>query len=170
MTAKKPYARDARSPKPKSEVVSRVMRANKSKNTKPEMLLRKALWRHGLRGYRLHQKHLPGRPDIAYTTKRVAIFVNGCFWHRCPHCQLALPKTNTNFWEKKFQRNVARDQEKQAVLTKHHWKVVVLWECQIKKDLKGQVHRVQKLLGDIARYELEREDFLNVAEEGEAYN
>ncbi len=169
MTKKRPYIRDKRSPKSKNEAVSRVMRANKSKNTKPEMLLRKALWKHGLRGYRLHQRHLPGRPDIAFTTKRVAIFVNGCFWHRCPHCQLSLPKTNTTFWEEKFKRNVARDQDKQAALTKHNWKVAVIWECQIKEDLQEQVERIRQLLGDIARYELEREDFLNVAEEGETY-
>lgn len=170
MRNSKPYSRDKRSVQPKSETVSRVMRANKSKNTQPELLLRKALWRNGLRGYRLHQKHLPGKPDIAFTTYKVALFVNGCFWHRCPHCQLSLPKTNTDFWREKFQRNIARDQDKQAELTKHNWKVAVIWECQIKEDVTAQVHRVKQLLGDIARYELEQEDFLKVAEEGDTYS
>ena len=167
---KKPYHRDKRSPKPKSETVSRVMRANKSKNTKPELVLRKALWRNGLRGYRLHQKRLPGNPDIAFTTKKVAVFVNGCFWHRCPHCQLSLPKTNTKFWKEKFQRNIQRDQAKQAELSKHNWKVEVIWECQIKEDLNTQVQKVRRLLGDIQQYDVEREDFLRAAEEGESYS
>ena len=145
------------------------MSANKSKNTKPELLLRKALWKAGLRGYRLHQKKLPGRPDIAYTTKKVAIFVNGCFWHRCPHCNLSLPKTNQAFWKEKFAKNVQRDQAKQAELSKHNWKVLVIWECQLKEDVSAQVAKVKQLLGDIKKYEVEQEDFLKAAEEPQTY-
>ncbi|MFD0863218.1 very short patch repair endonuclease [Sungkyunkwania multivorans] len=169
MTKENTYRRDKRSPTPKSEAVSRVMSANKSKNTKPEILFRKALWKAGFRGYRLHQKKLPGRPDIAFTTKKVAIFVNGCFWHRCPHCKLKLPKSNTQFWEEKFTKNIRRDQAKQAELAKHDWKVLVVWECELKKNMEAQVEKVKKLLGDIKKYEVEQEEFLKAAEEEELY-
>lgn len=80
------YLRDKRSPRPKSETVSRVMSANRAKDTRPEIVLRRMLWQAGARGYRLHHKRLPGRPDIAFVSKRVAIFVNGCYWHHCPKC------------------------------------------------------------------------------------
>ena len=93
------YIRDKRSPLPKSEAVSRVMSANRAKNTKPEIILRKALWSADLRGYRLHPKNIPGRPDIAFTSKKLAIFVMGCFWHRCPKCGYPLPKNNQQFWK-----------------------------------------------------------------------
>jgi len=109
------YVRDKRSPVPKSEAVSRVMSAYKAKDTKPELLLRKALWAAGHRGYRLHYKiKLPSlrrrgvaasatgwfsafqtvRPDISFVSKKIAIFVHGCIWHRCPKCNYPLPKTN----------------------------------------------------------------------------
>ena len=87
-----------------------VMQANKSKNTKPELRVRAALRDAGLSGYRLHWKKAPGKPDICYPGRRVAIFVNGCFWHRCPHCALPLPKSNVDFWRAKFARNRARDE------------------------------------------------------------
>ena len=103
------YIRDKRSPRPRSEAVSRVMSANRAKDTRPEVALRKALRRAGGRGYRLHYKRVPGRPDIAFVSKRVAVFVNGCYWHRCPKCDLPLPKTNTAFWKAKFDANSARD-------------------------------------------------------------
>lgn len=130
------YVRDKRSPVPKSENVSRVMSANKAKDTKPEILLRKALWKAGLRGYRLHYKKVPGRPDIAFVSKKIAIFVHGCFWHRCPHCDYSLPKNNRKFWEKKFKKNVERDKRKIRELRKLEWKVFVIWEC---KDLESKL-------------------------------
>ena len=88
-----------------SEATSRVMSANRAKDTKPELLLRQALWQAGHRGYRLHYKKVPGRPDITFVGKRVAIFVHGCFWHRCPKCAYTLPKNNTAFRQAKFDRN-----------------------------------------------------------------
>lgn len=91
------YLRDGRAPIPDSEITSRVMSSNKGKNTKPEILMRDALRQIGIPGYRLHWKKAPGRPDIAYPGKKIAIFVHGCYWHRCPHCDLPLPKTNTEF-------------------------------------------------------------------------
>jgi len=132
---KKEYVRDKRSPKPKNENVSRVMSANKAKNTKPEILLRQALWDNGLKGYRVNYKNVPGRPDIAFVSKKVAIFVNGCFWHRCPNCNLPMPKNNTEFWLKKFNANIERDKRKITDLENIGWKVITIWECQIKKDI-----------------------------------
>jgi len=129
------YIRDGRSPIPLYEVTSRVMSANKGKDTRPEIALRKYLFHHGLRGYRIHLKQVPGRPDIAYPRRKIAIFIHGCFWHRCPTCDLPLPKTNTDFWKLKFERNQARDKLKQEKLEALGWKVIVIWECQIKKDL-----------------------------------
>ena len=115
------------------------MRGNKSKHTKPELLLRKALWASGLRGYRLHFKKLAGSPDIVFSTKKIAIFVNGCFWHRCPKCNLNLPKTNTEFWKDKFDANIKRDQNNYVTLIRSNWNVLTIWECDIKKNLKEQV-------------------------------
>lgn len=110
-----------------------VMQANKSKNTKPELKVRRALRKAGLPGYRLHWKAASGRPDICYPGRKVAIFVHGCFWHRCPYCALPDPKTNVDFWEAKFARNRARDARNRAELARQGWTVLVVWECRLKK-------------------------------------
>ena len=99
---KKTYIRDKRSPVPLNANVSRVMSSNKAKNTKPELRLRKALYAGGVRGYRINWKKVPGKPDIAFPGRKISIFINGCYWHRCPYCKLSLPKTNTEFWKEKF--------------------------------------------------------------------
>lgn len=145
MSTKKEYIRDARSPIPKNEQTSRTMSAIKAKNTKPELLLRKALWQIGIKGYRLHWKKVPGRPDIAFPGKKIAIFVNGCFWHRCQICNPSSPKTNIEFWQNKFDKNIERDKRKKEELEALDWKVLTIWECEIKKDLKNQVIRVKEL-------------------------
>lgn len=110
-----------------------VMQANKSKDTSPELRVRAALRQAGYPGYRLHWKAAPGRPDICYPGRKLAIFVNGCFWHRCPYCGLSLPKSNVEFWETKFARNQARDQRDHDLLLEAGWTVLVVWECQLKK-------------------------------------
>src|SRR5438874_11085582 len=102
------YKTPLRNPAPTSALVSRTMQANRAKDTTPERILRKKLWDCGFRGYRLHSKDVPGRPDIAFRRQKVAIFVHGCFWHRCPYCDLGLPKSNRAFWIRKFRRNRAR--------------------------------------------------------------
>ncbi len=120
-----------------------VMQANKSKNTKPELLVRQGLREAGLPGYRLHWKKAPGKPDVCYPGRKVAIFVHGCFWHRCPHCNLGMPKTNTEFWERKFQRNRERDARDNRLLVEDGWKVIVVWECQLKKArLEGSMQKI----------------------------
>lgn len=140
------FLRDGRAPIPESEAISRVMSANKGKNTKPEIILRKALWSIGLRGYRLHRKDIVGRPDIAFLKHKVVIFVHGCFWHRCPYCSLRLPKTHRDFWQKKFERNRRRDQEKEKVLCDTGWKVVIIWECEILANAEECAIRIRGMI------------------------
>lgn len=144
---KKTYIRDGRAPIPKSENTSRVMSANKAKNTKPEIILRKLLWANGTRGYRCNYKKASGRPDIAFPKKRIALFVNGCFWHRCPHCKLPLPKSNIKFWEAKFSANKKRDNLKIKSLKRNGWKVFVIWECEVPKKLQSLFEFLNKELG-----------------------
>lgn len=115
-----------------SEATRHSMQANKSKDTKPELKVRQALRAAGLTGYRLHWKKAPGRPDVCFPGRRVAIFVNGCYWHRCPHCALPMPRHNVDFWEAKFARNQERDARDQALLAAEGWTVVVIWECELK--------------------------------------
>jgi len=126
----------------KNENISRVMSSNKSKNTKPELLLRKLLWKNGIKGYRLHWKNSPGRPDIAFPGRKKAIFVNGCFWHRCKKCYPHLPKTNIEFWKNKFEKNEIRDKKKIKDLKDSGWDVITIWEC----DLKNDVNKVLEYL------------------------
>ena len=121
-----------RAPEASSYAVHRSMKGNKRANTKPELLVRERLRAAGLTGYRLQWK-VPGRPDIAWPGKKVALFVNGCFWHRCPHCNPSTPKRNVEYWTAKFQRNMERDAQSLEALRAEGWKTHVIWECQLKK-------------------------------------
>jgi DNA mismatch endonuclease (patch repair protein) len=137
----KQYSRDKRSPVPVSATASKVMSSIKGKNTKPELLFRRALWSSGFKGYRLHWK-VEGRPDIAFPGKKLAIFIHGCYWHRCPICNLPKPKANRTFWADKFEKNVARDDRKRSALESEGWTVLTFWECSIKKDISSLIHQV----------------------------
>lgn len=134
------------SPPAKSPITSKVMKANKGKGTHPELIVRKALWNAGMRGYRVNWKKAPGRPDICFPGRRIAIFVNGCFWHRCPKCSTSLPKTNSAFWKKKFELNVKRDNVKLKALKELGWLTLTIWECETKRDLALVVARISRLL------------------------
>ena len=106
----------------------------RGKDTKPEILLRSLLHRRGFR-FRLHAPGLPGTPDIVLPKYRTVIFVHGCFWHRHEGCSNAtMPKTRTDFWTEKFRRTVERDQEKQAQLERAGWRVLTVWECELKSN------------------------------------
>jgi len=131
-------------PKASSEAVSKSMKSNVSKDTGPEITLRKALLSEGIRGYRINWKKIPGRPDICFPRLKLAIFVNGCFWHRCPKCRLPVPKKNQDFWQRKFIRNKKRDRLKKNRLERMGWKVIVVWECEIKKELIKTVDKIKK--------------------------
>lgn len=122
------------------------MQANRGTNTKPELELRRLLREAGYPGYRLHWKKAPGRPDIAYPGRRVAVFVNGCFWHRCPHCKPSAPKSNAEFWAAKFEANQERDARKTAELEASGWTVVTVWECEMKRDPREAVARIVSFL------------------------
>ena len=130
-------------PPPTSPTVTNVMRANKARNTKPEIALRKALVAAGITGYRLHWRKVPGRPDIAFPRLKLAVFVYGCYWHRCERCRLPLPKSNTSFWSLKFDLNKERDHRKRVELEKVGWEVIDVWECEIKDSLDDCVVRVR---------------------------
>jgi DNA mismatch endonuclease (patch repair protein) len=119
----------------------------RSKNTTPEMLVRKLLFSMGYR-YRIHRKDLPGTPDIALFNKKKAIFVHGCFWHLHTGCKVShIPKTNSDFWHAKLQRNHERDILNQMMLIDSGWNVLVIWECQI-KDLGNLREKLSKFLSD----------------------
>lgn len=140
------YLRDGRAPIPAKESTSKVMSANKAKNTKPEIVFRKELWKQGIKGYRLHLKKVPGKPDIAFPRRKLAIFINGCFWHRCTLCNPNSPKSNVAFWAEKFKKNVARDKAKKDELERLGWKVEVIWECQIKNNLEESLEKIKNIL------------------------
>ena len=107
------------------------------RDTKPEMIVRRCLWRHGYR-YRLCDKRLPGRPDVVLHKWRTVIFVNGCFWHGHDCDKFRLPATNAEFWRTKIERNRRRDAHNVALLTRMGYQVIVVWECQLSKARKAE--------------------------------
>lgn len=125
---------------------SENMRAIKSKNTSPEKRVRSAAHRLGLR-FRLHRSDLPGSPDLLFPGKKTALFVHGCFWHRHENCPGATtPKTNTDYWNRKFRRNMERDWESRKKLEEEGWKVLVIWECETKTRESIEAFLTENLL------------------------
>lgn len=104
----------------------------KGKNTQPEIILRKIISAAGLRGYRLHYK-LTGKPDIVFPGRKIAVFIDGCFWHKCPEC-FVKPGTNKKFWNEKIDSNVKRDKVVNAELKSKGWKVLRIWEHELRKE------------------------------------
>lgn len=136
-----------------AEVRSRMMKANRRRDTKPEIAVRRRLHGAGFR-FRLDVAKLPGRPDIVLGRYRAAVFVHGCFWHRHPGCRhAAMPKSNIEFWEAKFRRNVERDRENVAKLFGEEWRVAVIWECALRKETVDRtVTRLAEWLEDDVKY------------------
>ena len=130
---------DRLSKEERSELMSHI----RSVNTKPEVALRRALWRRGFR-YRVNVKNLPGSPDIVLPKHRTVVFVHGCFWHGHNGCkEYTVPKTNTEFWVKKVERNQERDQEVWRKLEAKGWSVEIVWECElVKAKFADTVERV----------------------------
>jgi DNA mismatch endonuclease (patch repair protein) len=146
---------DIITPSQRSALMARI----RGRDTGPELSVRRLL--HGL-GYRfrLHVNDLPGRPDIAFRSKRIVIFVHGCFWHR-HNCGLAYsPKTRPEFWQKKFDQNIKRDKTVHKALKRAGWRVIVVWECEVERLSKLTV-RLTKLLGAPG---VVRTDFHSVAQ------
>jgi len=127
----------------RSSIMSRI----RSKNTNPEIVVRKALWKNKLR-YRLHDKSIPGTPDISIKSKKIVIFIDGCFWHGCPICYVA-PKSNTKYWKKKMLYNQKRRKVVKEKLRKDNWTIMEFWECQVTSSLKKIVSTIQKTLVSI---------------------
>ena len=128
----------------RSEIMSKIS----GKETKPEILVRKFLFAQGFR-YRKNDKRLPGKPDIVLPKYKTLIFVHGCFWHGHQNCKkFALPQSNHEFWKDKIQKNIERDKSKQKELKKLGWKIITIWQCQIKsresveKALKQTVKKI----------------------------
>ena len=117
---------------------SRCMASIRSKDTKPEMLVRRYLFAHGYR-YRLNHPRLPGHPDIVMRKYRTVIFVNGCFWHGHEGCKyFVIPKSRTGFWQAKIERNQTRDKEERHKLASMGWNCITVWECQLKPKVREQ--------------------------------
>lgn len=124
---------------------SRMMSGIRGKNTKPEMAVRRFLHAHGYR-FRIHRKDLPGNPDMVFPRLKICLFVHGCFWHRHMGCRYATtPKTRPEFWNDKFQKNVARDQASIDSLEALGWQVLVVWECQLKNDKNALAKLLSKM-------------------------
>lgn len=157
----------------RSEIMSKIS----AKNTKPEIILRKALFKRGYR-YRINYKKLPGKPDIVLSKYKTVIFVNGCFWHAHANCKDAhLPKSNVEFWKKKIDSNIERDNRNIQQLKNMGWNILVIWECEInKKNIDSLINRIVCSLAPINRkYALTLYDNIDgnvtkVAEEIVPYN
>lgn len=125
---------------------SSIMSKVHSANTTPEIKVRKLLHSLGYR-FRLHRHDLPGKPDIVLPKYRTAIFVHGCFWHGCPTCRHAQirPKANSNYWNRKLDRNMQRDKENCAALNELGWRVLIIWECETKKkNIEALTEKLKK--------------------------
>lgn len=129
---------DILTPEKRSWNMSRI----RGKDTKPELALRSALHRLGYR-FRLSDRRLPGRPDIVLPKYKTAVFVHGCFWHRHRGCKYAyVPKSKVEFWQQKFEENIARDERNIRDIRSNGWIPIVVWECQIKHDLDSCIQRL----------------------------
>lgn len=127
---------DNLTPKQRKLCMSRI----KGKNTKPELKLRKALWKKGLR-YRLNY-NLPGKPDLVFVKAKIAIFVDGCFWHGCP-LHGSIPKSNHEFWTKKIKKNIERDKEVTKTLQQSGWTVLRFWTHDLKENFDSVITKVK---------------------------
>ena len=121
------------------------MIGNRSANTYPERVMREALKSLNIGHFTTHAA-APGTPDIAYETERVAVFVHGCYWHRCPYCSPNYPSSNQIYWSAKFERNKVRDRRVVGRLREAGWQVVIIWECILLKDPRRQARRINSWL------------------------
>jgi len=133
-------------PAASSPSVAAAMRGNRAKDTGPELTLRSALWRAGLKGFRKHVGGLPGRPDIIYGKRQTAIFVHGCFWHSCPRCKIRNPRTNSSYWREKLRRNKIRDRIILREIRRLGWRPLRFWECEIRASLNVCLAKVRRSL------------------------
>ncbi|OXI46699.1 very short patch repair endonuclease [Burkholderia aenigmatica] len=126
---------------------SENMRRIRSKDTKPELTVRRLIRSLGYTGYRLHWKSVPGKPDIAFVGRKRAIIVQGCFWHQHSCLNGRIPRSNENYWRSKLTRNLERDAEVHAALRELGWSILILWECEL-KDHATIKERISRFLAD----------------------
>jgi len=132
-----------------AEARSRIMRAIRSKDTKPELTVRRYLFNAGYR-YRLHSKFLPGKPDLVFRRRRKIVLVHGCFWHQHPseRCPIVgVPASNKKYWGPKMKRNYTRDKANLAALKELGFKVLVVWECELRMNPERALHKIRTFLG-----------------------
>ena len=129
-----------------SAAVSKSMRSNRSVGTLPEKALAKLFWNAGYRGYRKNDKRISGKPDLYFPRVRLAVLLNGCFWHRCPYCKPPLPKSNADFWSDKFEKNVARDRLQKKTRSAAGIRTLVVWECRLKRSPEKILSKFEKIM------------------------
>lgn len=142
---------DRMTPEQRHYCMSRI----RSEDTRPEMLVRRFLWKHGYR-YRLHVKSLPGKPDIVLRRLNVAVFINGCFWHG-HECQSRMPRSNTAFWQDKIRRNRERDARNNDLLRAMNWYVFTIWECELSGSKRDET--LNRLLTTLRLYEVASKEY-----------
>ena len=145
---------DVMTPQQRRDCMSHI----RAKNTKPEVLVRQYLFGEGFR-FRIHVKKLPGCPDVVLPKYRTCIFVNGCFWHGHRGCRYATkPKSNSEFWQTKIQNNIRRDELSVQTLETMGWKVIIVWECELKKDRRDETlpHLADQIRRNCASYASEQ--------------
>jgi DNA mismatch endonuclease (patch repair protein) len=142
-----PY-RDLPAFAPPSDRVKRIMAAIRDRDTKPEIIVRRVLHRSGFR-FRVRPRNVPGKPDLVLPRFRTVVMVNGCFWHRHTCRAGHAPKTNSQYWTAKIERNVARDECNRALLEAAGWHVVMIWECSLTADL-------ERLIGDLRKRHMQK--------------
>jgi DNA mismatch endonuclease (patch repair protein) len=159
---------DTLTKKQRSKMMSKV----RSRDTKPEWVLRCGLHRLGFR-YRIKNDHLPGSPDLVFPKFHAAVFVHGCYWHRHPGCKDAsMPKSNVTFWERKFAENIARDRRAMCELEKLGWRTLVVWQCELTKHTVATIKRVADWLKQKNVYDafvMNSNDLLSIAEKKVRY-
>src|ERR1035437_6240456 len=129
---------------------SRMMAAIRSKDTRPEVVLRQSLFHLGYR-YRLHYCGLPGKPDLVFPKYRTAVFVNGCFWHHHECKDVKMPSTRPRWWRKKLERNRKRDMAALRELHEQGWRTLVVWECSIRRKTNPDA-AIRKVVGQVSRF------------------
>ncbi len=130
---------DPFSPSERSAIMARVQ----STGSAPEMKVRRAIHREGFR-FRLHHPHLPGKPDLVFPRYRLAVFVHGCFWHWHGCKRSRMPEANRDYWTRKIDRNVARDERNREALQRLGWDVVIIWECELKSGIEALIADLQQ--------------------------
>lgn len=130
---------DTHTKKQRSYNMSQIKRSN----TKPEITFRKYVWSKGVRCYRVKNK-IPGKPDLYFPSKKIAVFIDGCFWHKCPKCFIK-PKSNNKYWDKKIERNTQRDKEIKRLLQNQNIHVIRIWEHQVNDELEKTFKKFLKI-------------------------